>query len=244
MEGDKEGIRMATNQIHYKSLRNLVGEEYKDIFNKRSYVQVPGAIKSGRLEKRYEDDKGWQVVEYKKKKLVGSKDTHKKDDRTIFVAKIPLQARSKEVWSFFAKKREVVDIVLPKKIDKWGNRIGKDSEAKVPAVNLSNMNYGKVRPSKVNKGATGDSQLMENSKKPKGKGKMEEGVHQDMGDKVTPKEANNLKKATINGKMDLNLKYGLVGFSWFPVTGLILQEILMEEGIKNISIKEISCWKF
>ncbi|KAK1382323.1 hypothetical protein POM88_020058 [Heracleum sosnowskyi] len=38
--GDKEGLRMASNQIHYNSLRNLKKKEYEYVFNSRTYAQA------------------------------------------------------------------------------------------------------------------------------------------------------------------------------------------------------------
>ncbi|KAK1365258.1 hypothetical protein POM88_040819 [Heracleum sosnowskyi] len=52
------------------------------------------------------------------------------------------------------------------------------------------------------------------------------------------------KEGVLNKKLVKFEKSGLIGFSWFPMTGVILQEVLIEEGFSNISVKEISCWKF
>lgn len=43
---------------------------------------------------------------------------------TIFVAKIPSKAKAREVWDFFKRAGKVLDIILPRKRDVNGNRIG------------------------------------------------------------------------------------------------------------------------
>lgn len=43
---------------------------------------------------------------------------------TIFVAKIPLRARAKDIWSHFSAFGSIKDIILPKKRDKNNRRIG------------------------------------------------------------------------------------------------------------------------
>lgn len=42
---------------------------------------------------------------------------------TIFVAKIHPKATARDVWTFFQKGGKILDIVLPKKRDKYNNRI-------------------------------------------------------------------------------------------------------------------------
>lgn len=42
---------------------------------------------------------------------------------TIFVAKIPLKATAREIWNFFKTCGEVLDIILPKRGDKYNNKI-------------------------------------------------------------------------------------------------------------------------
>lgn len=38
--GDEEGTRLAANQIHYKSIRNMKKEEYQDVFGAKSYAEA------------------------------------------------------------------------------------------------------------------------------------------------------------------------------------------------------------
>lgn len=42
----------------------------------------------------------------------------------------------------------------------------------------------------------------------------------------------------------IDTKFCLVGFSFFPLRGEILQDVLIELGMKHIMVKEISCWKY
>ncbi|KAK1365259.1 hypothetical protein POM88_040820 [Heracleum sosnowskyi] len=119
MEGDNEGIRMASNPIHYKSLRDLKGEEYYDDFNMKSYARALAAHKfEGNSEKVRDSGNGWTLVENRKKKK-------KSDDKekihplptaiTIFIAKIPNRAKASEIWMFFSRMGKVLDIILPRR---------------------------------------------------------------------------------------------------------------------------------
>lgn len=51
-------------------------------------------------------------------------------------------------------------------------------------------------------------------------------------------------RAILNKTMDACIENGLIAFSWFPMSGEILQDVLGELGIKNVLVKEITCWKF
>ncbi|KAK1370195.1 hypothetical protein POM88_036287 [Heracleum sosnowskyi] len=128
MEGDNEGIRMASNQLHYKSLRNLKGEEYLDDFKMKSYDQALADEKfKGKTERVLDSDKGWILVENRKKraKLVEKLKIHPSSTvTTIFIAKIPNRTRAFKIWKFFSSVGRVMDIILPKKRDRFSNRIG------------------------------------------------------------------------------------------------------------------------
>lgn len=77
------------------------------------------------------------------------------------------------------------------------------------------------------------------------------------GKRVVSSVEGNGRQATFSGtKRDLNFKadsnkdfdktFGnsLIGFSRYPVTGVILKEVLKELGFDDIQVKEILCWKF
>lgn len=89
-EGDKEGMRMAANQVYYKSLRGLKNEEYKDSLGAKSYAKpLVSNLKldsnnSIGKESKYE----WQIVSRKKNKIPAAFKW-----ATVFVAKIPLKAK-------------------------------------------------------------------------------------------------------------------------------------------------------
>ncbi|KAK1384091.1 hypothetical protein POM88_021826 [Heracleum sosnowskyi] len=123
--GDEEGLRMASNQIYYNSLRNLKKKEYEDDFNSKTYVQAflnNGKGNTGDTEKGGENK--WTVVSYRKRRNTYSHQKIKDSINTVFVAKIPQQAKTKDIWGFFSKVGEVKDIILPRKRDKYGNIIG------------------------------------------------------------------------------------------------------------------------
>lgn len=123
-------------------------EEYKDEFGAKSYVEaVLGARKvqeckmhSNKDQKLFyttnrrkiedkkleadskinkESENGWQMVSRRKNKSIKINKW-----ATIFVAKILIKAKSKEVWDFFDKACKLLDIILLKKRDVDGNIIG------------------------------------------------------------------------------------------------------------------------
>lgn len=119
--GDAERQRMAANQIHYKTLKGIVHKEYDDSLGDKSYVE---ALLRGNFEERKGnnsvDKEGWKVVNYRKSKRYNQREPK----GTIFVAKIQHHATAKDVWNFFQKGGKILDIILPKKHDKYNNRIG------------------------------------------------------------------------------------------------------------------------
>lgn len=105
---------MAGNQIHCKSLKGKVSEEYEDALGARSYVEVLIGRESVKAQENLDEDsrENWKVVTYKKKK---DKSDENSQLATIFVAKIPQNASAREVWNFFKEGGEVLDIIMSKK---------------------------------------------------------------------------------------------------------------------------------
>lgn len=149
LEGDYDGTAAAANQIHYKSLRSLKKEEYKDDFRAKSCVEaVIGASKFQEDRKMEEDSKtskvpesSWQMVTRRKNKKV-------KIDKwaTIFLANIPSNTKAREVWGFFNNANKVLYIILLRKRDVNGNRIGfvkieSDNEALAILDRLGNNKF-------------------------------------------------------------------------------------------------------
>lgn len=104
---------MASNQIHYKTLRGKVTEEYEDVLGARSYVAaLLGQNDKGTGERDGSNqEEGLKLVSYRKNR----ERKRKVQLGTIFVAKIPEEASARELWNFFKIGGEVVDIVLPRK---------------------------------------------------------------------------------------------------------------------------------
>ncbi|KAK1400745.1 hypothetical protein POM88_000350 [Heracleum sosnowskyi] len=307
MEGDNEGIRMASNQIHYKSLRNLKGDEYCDDFNMKLYARALAAHKlednSGKVK---ESDNGWTLVENRKKKAKsGDKEKiHPLPTAfTIFLAKIPTRAKASEIWTFFSRMGRILDIILPRKRDRFGNRFGNrfgfvktDDEvvtekiirnlkttpllgslldfrfmgehkksSLVPMweietvkadIKTSIVRKERAEGKKMERMVTQKNQELVDRNavwkiiKDHRKGVKNLGKSGSYDDSISAKKAlrNETGKLCKEGVLNKNLLEleisGLIGFSWFPMTGIILQEVLIEEGFSNILVKEISCWKF
>lgn len=92
---------MASNQIHYKYLKGQCEKEYEDVLGAKSYVEALIWARFKSLEgesmeiKKYE----WQTVSRRKVKNIKAKAS-----ATIFVAKIPVKAKTVEIWNFFKKE--------------------------------------------------------------------------------------------------------------------------------------------
>ncbi|KAK1354588.1 hypothetical protein POM88_047844 [Heracleum sosnowskyi] len=66
LSSDEEGLRMASNQIHYKSLRNMRGGEYGVDFNAKTYAQIVMQCEGGKKESLEDIKGGWTIVKSKK----------------------------------------------------------------------------------------------------------------------------------------------------------------------------------
>lgn len=47
--------------------------------------------------------------------------------------------------------------------------------------------------------------------------------------------------AILIKELDGNINLGLIGFSWFPRRGSIVQEVLQGLGLEDILVREFSC---
>ncbi|KAL1808732.1 hypothetical protein ACET3Z_025722 [Daucus carota] len=86
--GDSDSWRVAENQIHYKSMRNMNKKEYEEDANTRKYVEALLGTNS-RWKEKYmvgNDDSEWTVVEKKRRK-------GRKAGATIFVAKNTVESK-------------------------------------------------------------------------------------------------------------------------------------------------------
>ncbi|KAL1819552.1 hypothetical protein ACET3Z_014421 [Daucus carota] len=256
-EGCNEGLRMASNQTHYKSLRNMEsGKSYQEALTGRNPIQ--------KKEEAQED--GWTTVRRKKK----PSKTTSRHVNTIFVSNIPIQATAKELWQFFNKKRQVKDIILPKKRDKLNRRYGfvkvrqeqdvndimqglkyevfysqplvlqparerglpvhSEPNKPINKANQRGREYNKVEPpfSPAPKGGPQGDPKPARKEEKKGGQKVEEEII-----KISPcKDIESIANKSM------------VCFSDFPLNGDILQEVLVELGYVGIIVKEVSCYKF
>lgn len=166
-----------------------------------------------------------------------------------------------------------MDIILPRKRDKWNNRIGfvkvqSEKEALRAIELMKDIKLGGVKM---------DIMLARKFQKKGVESPKREGAKP--GDRPpesktirVPKETSvkmssednhrleSLKQRKESGRTEegspvpkrisvqenslINTENCLVGFSAFPLRGEILQEVLIELGMAYIEVKEISCWKF
>lgn len=250
---------MAANQIHYKILRGIAKEEYKDEMGAKTYME---ALLGDRSKKQKEglNDIGheeWKVVTYKK---------HKNPERsnrrcTIFVAKIHPKATTKNIWDFFQNEERILDIILPKKRDKDNNRIDfvkvKNQESAIKVV--ERLRNKKLMGEKI------DLKVVHEKNSGKETGVLNDGKTINSA-KKNNEEKNHpattmpiLEQVKLNAQpsflvddkfIPIELKgedcfdNSMIGFSSFPMNRDILSKVMKELGINNISVKEISCWKF
>ncbi|KAK1393875.1 hypothetical protein POM88_012931 [Heracleum sosnowskyi] len=134
LQGDSVAFSNALKQIHWRSLKirpagrdklenglpaRVISKKSIDGENseKRLYSQV--VIEGARTEER----DGWKTVTHKKKNFKTSSNV-KVQGSTIFVSKIPNETTAKEIWDLFQNGGDIWDIILPRKRDRKGNRIG------------------------------------------------------------------------------------------------------------------------
>lgn len=51
-------------------------------------------------------------------------------------------------------------------------------------------------------------------------------------------------KVVNNEVLEHNMGISLIGFLRYPMSGIILKEVIKELGLVDIQVKEITCWKF
>lgn len=128
--GEKQAVTESLNQIHWRSLKMKRDEDkgrkvgFSNVKEElvlkasKSYAEIVKTNGDTRVEN---DSNGWTLVQRRKfKEKVGLKN----DVGTIFMVNIPLAATAKGIWDFFKSCGKIKDIILPRKRDKNGKRIG------------------------------------------------------------------------------------------------------------------------
>ncbi|KAL1811947.1 hypothetical protein ACET3Z_022012 [Daucus carota] len=267
--GDKEGLRMASNQAHYKSLRNMEAEKS---YLEKSYLEATLNKGKQKIIQSDEDEEGWQQVKNKKK----GKKVPVQSPFTIYISGIPENASAKKIWEFFTRHGEILDIILPRRRDKNNRRFG---FVKVPDARTleSLMNtlkfeafYSQPLHMSLAKSRNGvhkdrvqfrrhsqaeNPHIMRQelktvsvaqplNKEPADKKDSNKGMREE--DKVEEKA--NFAEAPlcldISNEIETIASKSMICFSEYPLNGDILQDILMELGFGDILVKEINCYKF
>ncbi|KAK1370281.1 hypothetical protein POM88_036373 [Heracleum sosnowskyi] len=142
--------------------------------------------------------------------------------------KIPNRAKASEIWLFFSRMGRVMDIILPRKRDRFDNRIGfiKTDDVISAEKIIKNLKSTPFLGSLLDYQYIGENKKSREGVKNKGK---EDMYDEDKSAKKTLRNENsNLRKEGVLKKKLENLE----------------KEVLIEEGFSNILVKEISCWKF
>uniref|UniRef100_A0A164TD38 RRM domain-containing protein n=1 Tax=Daucus carota subsp. sativus TaxID=79200 RepID=A0A164TD38_DAUCS len=137
LQGDREGLRMAMNHIHYNSLR-----ERRVIKNMQAVLEkdkgdaekkLKEGVKTGKIEEQsYKnalvekgDQKRWVRKEHRflGQKKGGNHDRFQKNS-VVFVHNLPENSNSLQIWNFMRKWGRALDCILPMRKDKLGKRFG------------------------------------------------------------------------------------------------------------------------
>ncbi|KAK1347755.1 hypothetical protein POM88_055032 [Heracleum sosnowskyi] len=122
-------LRLDEDMRHMKEVDHQIEVESKEAkltYKKsqrgvKSYVEVISTKPSLNNSQKIEGDEHgeWKIVSYRK-----NKSNAKLKTTTIYTVGIPPKAFAKDVWQFFSNGGQILDIILPKKTDKFGNRFG------------------------------------------------------------------------------------------------------------------------
>ncbi|KAK1403272.1 hypothetical protein POM88_002877 [Heracleum sosnowskyi] len=127
--GDRQAITEALNQIHWRSLKKThhiegtqkgmsnVGAHNWVLTTNRSFAEV---VKSKEDGETLEEGNEWTLVQKRSKE----KKSPVREVSTIFMVNIPIEISARALWSFFKECGKIIDIILPRKRDKNGKRIG------------------------------------------------------------------------------------------------------------------------
>ncbi|KAK1360355.1 hypothetical protein POM88_044829 [Heracleum sosnowskyi] len=127
--GDRQAITEALNQIHWRSLKkehslegaqNKVSNEEKSSLVLTTNMSFAEVVKSREEGEILDNTNEWTLVQGKNKVTRGQS----KEVSTIFMVNVPIEASAREIWNFFKDCGKVKDIILPRKKDRNGRRIG------------------------------------------------------------------------------------------------------------------------
>lgn len=235
--------------------------------------------KNNSAHERSDSEDGWQLVDNRK-----AKSKVNRSNSTIFVAKIPLNSKAKEIWDWIDNKEGILDIILPRKRDRFNNRIGfikmtyeeialrtieriknKPLKNVFPDLRIAkdrNSNSLKQRLSRNKINTKSDKQTGEvfetsknvNTNSGVSRNKVDRTLHKKEREptKVVKNSAKtpNYDNHGIENQLELiPLNKGcfencLIGFTHYPIQGVILKEVLDCNNLGIKEIKELSCWKY
>lgn len=126
MKGEDFYINRALFQIHSGSLGHKDNSSVK-LQNSFSILSPVSSIQM-RDSKTFKEvlltDVSSSKVRGKQITSPRSRLNQNQEKNTVFVANIPLETLAKEAWAFFKRVGKVLDVILPRKRDKYGRRYG------------------------------------------------------------------------------------------------------------------------
>ncbi|KAK1383695.1 hypothetical protein POM88_021430 [Heracleum sosnowskyi] len=139
-DGDEKAIWEGLIQIHENSLRRRNISYVKNNYKETGYKNTQNGKKVDKelLNEGYSGE--CQVVTYWKRR-----NATQEEGKTVYVVGIADKAKARDVWNVFNKAEKVKDIVLPRKRDKFGNRIGfVKTNSEVEAMKINKRMNGTV----------------------------------------------------------------------------------------------------
>ncbi|WOH04087.1 hypothetical protein DCAR_0623493 [Daucus carota subsp. sativus] len=130
-KGDREGIKMALNHIHYNSLREsrtirnmkaMLGNNKEEDKLKNQGVDMH----DGKSKLNFKNALVYQggQKQWVQKEKQESVNKSAKSGSTVFVHNLSVNTSKLEIWKFMRKWGRIQDCITPVKRDKWGKRYG------------------------------------------------------------------------------------------------------------------------
>lgn len=257
-EGREDAIWKALEQIHNNSL-DQGDVEKKGVCNEGNQRNVRDE-KGGRVgeeKEKVDEDGEWKTVSYSRKRNIKGS--------TIYVVGIADKALAKDIWKVFCEVGNVKDIVLPKKRDRFGNRIGfvKTSNLETGRKLIERFDgvtlWGKKISPTIARSKNGVGSKYGTNKKVDQGGQhkeemhshavqMYEKEHESLQPNVCKDETGteNLKSCFLNTDEELLklLDRSMIGQTWEMEEEDILVEKIVSIGFLNLEVRKISNKKF
>lgn len=245
---DAGAVNEALEQIHARSLE--VKKEQQGFVNpsKRSFSDVLQDQINTRQDPNYENLGNWKQVTYRKTKK-DNKVYKNAEIFTIFLHDIPEAAQSKEIWQLFQACGQIRDIILPRKRDRNGKRIGfvqthseKEAGAVISNAKMDKRLGRKIRMS-INTREKEDVRDTPRHKENDRKEKIEKN-QKDKEEMCFGKKMFEFIEVEIDEQVEEALLESKIGYTWLEMRADNLLENLIDMGLGKYKVISLSASKF